>query len=52
MRGRGMGDWIDWKIRVGWRIQASRELAPSVIIGYIHIYIRMEREERDERFGR
>ena len=38
MCGRGMGDSIDWKIRIGWRIQTSRELVPSAIIGYIHIY--------------
>ncbi len=52
MRGRGVGDWMDWKVRIGWRIQSSRELAPSDIIGYIHIYRRMEREKRDARFGR
>ena len=48
----GLVDWIDWKIRIGWRIQTSREIVPSVIIGYIHIYIRMEKEECDARFGR
>ena len=50
MCGRGVGDMVDWKIRDGWRIQASRELAPSAIIGYKHI--RMEGEKRDARFGR
>ncbi len=50
MHGRGVGDWIGWKIRIDWGIQSSRELAPSVIIGYK--YIRIERKNRDARFGR
>ncbi len=50
IHGRGVGDWIGWKIRIDWGIQTSRELAPSVIIGYK--YIRMERKKRDARFGR
>ncbi len=46
--GRGMhggraGGMVDWKVRVGWRIRASREHAPSVIIGY-KIYMDGERE--------
>ncbi len=50
MHGRGVGDWIGWKIRIDWGMQASRELAPSAIIGYK--YLRMERKKRDSRFGR
>ena len=54
--GRSVVDWVDWKIRIGWRIQASGSMPmypssedsvirdqPHVdIIGYIHIYIRAE----------
>jgi len=50
MRGRVVGDWIGCKIRIDWGMQASRELAPSAIIGYK--YLRMERKKRDTRFGR
>jgi hypothetical protein len=37
------GDMVDWKVRVGWRIQASRELAPSAIMGY-KVYMDGKRE--------
>ena len=50
MRGRVVGDWIGCKIRIDWGMQASRELAPSAIIGYK--YLRMERKKRDAQFGR
>jgi len=50
MCGRGVGDWIGWKIRSDWGIQTSRELVPSAIIGYK--YVRMERMKCDARFGR
>ena len=43
MRGGRAGGMVDWKVRVGWRIRASREHAPSAIIGY-KIYMDGERE--------
>ena len=57
MRGRRVGDMVDWKVRVGWRIQACRELAPSAIIGYKYIWGERSAmrglggERRDARIG-
>ena len=38
MRGGRTGDMVGRKVRVGWRIQASKELAPSAIMGFKNIY--------------
>ena len=32
-RGRSVVDWVDWKIRIGWRIQASGSM-PNVVIRF------------------